>query len=253
MRISVELVPRNSTDLLADATTVQAVLPQADAFNIPDLSRFSLRSWEACALTCKLLPASIPHIRAMDIPPGEEIPLARTILEAGLTEVLVIQGDPPHDLSQRTYPHSSVDIIRRFKKHHPELKVFAAYDPYRQSFQEERKAVARKLDAGADGLFTQPIFDLRLLEICAEMLEGLSVFWGIAPVLGDRSRSYWETTNKIVFPSDFRPTLEWNREFAQSAVSLIRSLDANVYFMPIRVDLAKYLTGLVSGPGNEGC
>ena len=48
MRISVELVPRNSADLLTDATTVRAVMPEASAFNIPDLSRFSLRSWEAC-------------------------------------------------------------------------------------------------------------------------------------------------------------------------------------------------------------
>jgi methylenetetrahydrofolate reductase (NADPH) len=230
MRISVELVPRNSTDLLTDATTVRAVMPEASAFNIPDLARFSLRSWEACALTSKLMP-SIPHIRAMDIPPGDEVPLARTILESGLSEVLVIQGDPPHDLSKRTYPHTSVEIIRRFKKHHPELKVFAAYDPYRQSFQDELKALARKLDAGADGIF-------------AEMLRGQNVFWGISPVLGDRSRSYWETTNKIVFPSDFRSTLDWNREFARSALRVIRSLQANVYFMPIRVDLAKYLTGL---------
>lgn len=245
MRISIELVPRNPTDLLADATTVRSVMPESDAFNIPDISRFSLRSWEACALTRKLMPASIPHIRAMDIPPGDEIPLARTIRETGLSEVLVIQGDPPHDLSKRTYPQTSVEIIRRFKKHHPELKVFAAFDPYRQSFQDELKTVASKLDAGADGFFTQPIFDLRLLRICAEMLHGQSVFWGIAPVLGERSRSYWETTNKIVFPSDFRATFDWNREFARSALTEIRALDANVYFMPIRVDLAKYLTGLV--------
>ena len=112
MRISVELVPRNSTDLLADATTVRAVMPEASAFNVPDLSRFSLRSWEACALTSKLMP-SIPHIRAMDIPPGDEVPLARTILESGLSEVLVIQGDPPHDLSKRTYPVSSPKRMRR--------------------------------------------------------------------------------------------------------------------------------------------
>lgn len=245
MRISVELVPRNAADVLRDARTVRAVMPEADAFNIPDLSRFSLRSWEACSITRTLLPASIPHIRAMDIPPGDEISVARTILEAGLSEVLVIQGDPPHDLSKRTYPHTSVEIIRRFKKHHPALKVFAAFDPYRRSFQDELKTVAQKLDAGADGFFTQPIFDLRLLEICVEMLQGQSVFWGIAPVVGDRARSYWETTNKIVFPAGFRSTLEWNGEFARSALPIVRSLGAHVYFMPIRVDLTKYLAGLV--------
>jgi len=171
--------------------------------------------------------------------------MAEAILASGLSEVLVIRGDPPRDLSQRIYPNTSDDIIRRFKRHHPTLKVFAAFDPYRQSLRDELDAVARKVDAGADGFFTQPIFDLRLLEICAAMLRGYDVFWGIAPVLDERSRAYWETTNKIVFPSGFIPSLDWNRAFAISAIKKIRMLKASVYFMPIRVDLSKYLNGLI--------
>ena len=84
------------------------------------------------------------------------------------------------DLSQHTYPNTSDDIIRRFKWHHPKLKVLAAFDPCRQGFRDEFDAVARKVDAAADGFFTQPIFDLRLLEVCAEMLRGHNVFWVIA-------------------------------------------------------------------------
>src|SRR5580658_8098075 len=92
--------------------------------------------------------------------------------------------------------------------------------------------------------FTQPFFDLRLMEISAEMLRGKCVFWGIAPVIGARSQAYWETANRVVFPSAFVPTLEWNHRFATSAIKLIRDIGANVYFMPIRVDLVNYLTGL---------
>jgi methylenetetrahydrofolate reductase (NADPH) len=245
MRISIELVPRSEADVCSDAMAVRAAMPEANAFNIPDLMRFPLRSWRACAITTKILPSSIPHIRAIDIPPGSDLPMAEEIYAAGLTEVLVVRGDPPHDLSQRTYPNTSADIIRRFKRHHPSLKIYAAFDPYRHSFREEIDGMARKVDAGADGFFTQPMFDLRLLEICADMLEGHCVFWGIAPVLSDRSRAYWETTNKIVFPSSFTPSLEWNRAFAVAAVKTIRTLEGNVYFMPIKVDLTKYLTGLV--------
>jgi methylenetetrahydrofolate reductase (NADPH) len=245
MRISVELVPRSEADVLADAKIVRAVMPEANAFNIPDLLRFPLRSWNACAIASKVLPASIPHIRAIDIPPGDEIPMAAAILKAGLSEVLVVRGDPPRDLSQRTYPHTSDEIIRRFKRHHPMLTVFAAFDPYRQGFRDELETVVRKVDAGADGFFTQPIFDLRLLEICAEMLRGHNVFWGIAPVLGERSRAYWETTNKIVFPANFLPSLQWNRSFAISAIRTIKMLQANVYFMPIKVDLSEYLKDLM--------
>ena len=35
------------------------------------------------------------------------------------------------------------------------------------------------------------------------------------------------------------------RSFAVSAIGVIRSLEANVYFMPIWVNLTKYLEGLI--------
>jgi methylenetetrahydrofolate reductase (NADPH) len=245
MRVSVELIPRGEGQVYSDAVTVRSVMPAANAFNIPDLMHFPLRSWEACAITRSVLPASIPHIRAIDIPPGDELSVGDAIIAAGLSEVLVIKGDAPSDLSRRTYPNTSESIIRRFKRRHPKLRVYAAFDPYRQGFRDEMADVERKADAGADGFFTQPLFDLRLLEICAELLRGHCVFWGIAPVLGERSQAYWETTNRIVFPSAFVPTLEWNRSFAVSAIGVIRSLEANAYFMPIRVNLTKYLEGLI--------
>jgi methylenetetrahydrofolate reductase (NADPH) len=109
------------------------------------------------------------------------------------------------------------------------------------------EAVQRKLDAGVDGFFTQPLFDLRLLEICAEMLSGRDVFWGIAPVVGERSRAYWETTNRVIFPRGFTPTLGWNRGFAAEAFRAARDLGGNIYFMPIRVNLTTYLGGLLPG------
>ncbi len=247
MRISVELIPRGEAELLDDAKTVRSVMPQANAFNIPDLMRFSMRSWDACKLTSGILPASIPHIRAIDIPPGDDLPLADAIQAAGFNEVIIIRGDPPRDMSHRTYPNSSEDIIRRFKRQCPGLRVYAAFDPYRLGFREELSAVQRKLDAGADGFFTQPLFDLRLLQICAEMLRGIDVFWGIAPVLGARSQAYWETTNRVIFPSGFMPTPDWNRNFAVQSVQTVRDLGGNIYFMPIRVNLTTYLTGLLPG------
>lgn len=244
MRVSVELIPRSETGVLADAQTVCTAMPTANAFNIPDLTRFALRSWEACALTRTHLPASIPHIRAIDLPPHDISAVGEAILSAGISEILVVKGDAPHDLSRRTYPNTSEAIIRKFKQEYPQLRVYAAFDPYRHSFRTELDGVARKLDAGADGFFTQPYFDRRLLEMSLEMLCGRYVFWGIAPVVGARSQAYWETTNQVVFPSGFTPTLHWNRRFAQRAIPTIQEAGGNIYFMPIRVDLASYLTGL---------
>ena len=245
MRVSVELIPRNEKELLRDAGAVRSVMPAVSAFNIPDLMQFPLRSWEACRLTSALLPASIPHIRAIDIPPDGEVPLVETIQAAGLSEVLVIRGDPPRDLGHRTYPNSSEEIIHRIKSRCPGLRVYAGFDPYRSGFQDELTAVRRKLDAGADGFFTQPLFDVRLLEICSDMLAGQDIFWGIAPIIGERSQAYWETTNRVVLPKDFEPTLGWNRHFAVRAVDAVRRLGGNVYFMPIRVNLTAYLSNLL--------
>ena len=71
------------------------------------------------------------------------------------------------------------------------------------------------------------------------------MYWGISPVLGEKSRSYWETTNKVVFPREFKPTMAWNKTFAARAISAARELGGNAYLMPLRVNLKDYLDGIV--------
>ncbi len=245
MRISVEFIPHSETDLVRDAATVCSVMPQANAFNIPDLIRFPLRKWHACKFTREMMSDSIPHIRAIDIAPDGESPLVEAIQAAQLTEVLIIRGDPPRDMSHKTYPNSSEEITRRIKRRCPELRVYGGFDPYRHGFRDELAGVRRKVDAGADGFFTQPLFDLHLLEMWSELLRGYEIFWGIAPVVGGRSRAYREITNRVIFPRDFSPTLGWNRSFAGRAVEAIRKLDGNAYFMPVKVDLSAHLSELL--------
>ena len=105
--------------------------------------------------------------------------------------------------------------------------------------------IKRKIDAGADGFFTQPFFDLRLMEIYYDLLPKVETFWGISPVMSARSKDYWDNLNNAIFPPDFEPTLEWNRTFAKRALEFCRNTDSNIYFMPIRVDLVKYLEGIL--------
>jgi methylenetetrahydrofolate reductase (NADPH) len=184
-------------------------------------------------------------VRAIDIAPHEPLAMLETILSAGLKEVLVVSGDPPHDFDHVAYSQSSVDVIRRFKRECPQLSVYAALDPYRQGIRAECEYVERKIDAGADGFFTQPFFDLRLLEMYAEQLEKQVVFWGVTPIVTEGARAYWEATNRVVLPRSFRPTLDWNRQFARDVLQFVKSIDANAYLMPIRVDLAAYLEDLI--------
>ncbi len=252
MRIAVELVPRTLEHLESEFALIAQKFSQVDTLNIPDLMRYPIRSWDACSHSRQALPqlSSIPHFRAIDIDPKKPLSMAHKLLEAGIREVIVVTGDPPSDMSRSVYPTSCIDAIKKFKRELPHLTVYAALDPYRSSLRDELEYLERKREAGATGFFTQPYFDLRLMDVFAEMFERSSchdspIFWGVTSVVGERSKSYWEARNRAIFPRHFQPTLEWNRNFARQALEWVRSQDSNIYFMPIKVNLEKYLGGIL--------
>lgn len=246
MRISIELVPRSPEALERELAALATVLPGVDTVNIPDLARFPLRSWQACAQAKTRVPHAIPHLRAIDVDLARPLAFGPTLASHGIDEVLVVSGDTPADLSRRVYPTSPIDLIRKLRRELPGVKVYAALDPYRQSFALERDYALRKLEAGAAGFFTQPFFDLRLLDIYAELLPDTEIFWGATTVTSARTLAYWQTRNRAVFPADFEPTLAWSRAFAQTLLEFARARDANLYFMPIRTNVVEYLSGLLA-------
>ncbi|OSM05127.1 methylenetetrahydrofolate reductase [Magnetofaba australis] len=242
MRISVELTPRTAEGLEADLALVAQTCPQASAINIPDLARFAVRSWSGCVAAKKRFAHAIPHIRAWELAPDVAPPMCDLLLAHGIDEVLVVTGDPAADgaAAQST----ALQAISAFKKAMPNARIYAALDPYRAGFRQELDYVAAKVDVGADGFFTQPFFDLRLMTLFAEMMHDQTVFWGVSPVTSEKSQAYWERVNKVVFPRDFTPTVEWNINFAHQALDLAEQAGGHVYLMPIRIDLATYLTGV---------
>jgi len=244
MTVSLEIVPRSKEAIEADLDVLTSMSPQLRMVNVPDLLRFSLRSWQACGLARRRGFRAIPHIRAMDFPPDKVPTLARALRENQVTEVLVIHGDAPQDPTHSVYQTTSVDLIRDLTASDPQLKVFAGFDPYRRGLRAELDVVKEKLAAGAAGLFTQPFFDLRFAELCAELVPKTEVFWGVSPILSDANRSYWEITNKVFIPPSLQHSLEWHTNFARRFVSWTRSIGGSVYLMPIRVDLRTYLSGL---------
>jgi methylenetetrahydrofolate reductase (NADPH) len=244
-KISIELVPRDAAALERELQQVREHFPTIDTINIPDLLKFPLRSWAACGQARKLFPHTIPHLRAIDFDLGKPFPLAETFAQQGIDSALVIAGDQPQDMSRRVFRTSSIELIRAIKAQVPDLKIYAGIDPYRSGIKDELDYVKRKLDAGAEGFFTQPFFDLRLMEIYRDLLSGLDVFWGVSPVMSVRSKDYWDNLNNAIFPPDFAPTLEWNRNFARQALEFTEKTGSNIYFMPIRVDLVSYLEGIL--------
>lgn len=242
--VSVELVPRSREALLADVAAARRALPGLKLLNIPDLQRFDLRSTEAAALVRAAGgPEVIPHIRANGVAPGAPLPGAD---DPGLRAVLVVKGDPPpKESTLPSYPgNSAACVIARYRREAPHLRVYAAFDPYRRAPWEELEEVARKRDAGAQGFFTQPIFDPDMLRLCMDWLGDDTVFWGISPVLGAASRKYWERVNRVVFPRDFNDSLQGNIALARRLLMLINERCGNSYLMPLKVDLEAYLGGL---------
>ena len=244
-RISVELIPRTEEGLTGDLDLVKSKIPNIDIINIPDLLRFEIRSWQGAALAQNYYPAVMPHIRAIDINLDEPLPMRADLRRNGITEVLVIEGDPPQDMTHKFYPTVTTDVITKFRQEMPEVKVYAGIDQYRGSMRQEMYRIRRKLQAGAVGFFTQPFFDMRYLEIYADMLEGQNVYWGVTPVLSERSQSYWELKNNVIFPKGFAPTLEWSIEFSKKVKDFAINRGDNLYLMPIKSNLEEYLAGVL--------
>jgi methylenetetrahydrofolate reductase (NADPH) len=269
MIVALEAVPR-SAESLVDALETAVRYGRIDLLNIPDLLRFPLRSWEACGILRGYAakagetgggdsPAAaidlLPHIRAIDFDEALPFPHAGLFRRLGIGKVLVIAGDPPKEkagpaitggagTARRTYPTGTVAFIKKLTREMPELEVYAAFDPYRSNIRYELDYLKAKEEAGAAGFMSQPFFDLRLLEIYAEYLEGKRVFWGVSPVLSAASRNYWESRNRAVFPRSFRPDLSWNLDFGRRVLDFCGRGGFNLYLMPIKIDLAPYLAGL---------
>jgi methylenetetrahydrofolate reductase (NADPH) len=252
--VSLEVVPRSREALIAGAAAA-AEFKRINSINVPDLLRFPLRSWDACGVLSETGAAvCIPHVRAIDFDPDSPFPYTGLFRSFGIGRVLVIAGDPPRNTRLEGLPpgynpssSETVSFIKKLKTEMPELTIYGAFDPYRSNIRYELDYLKAKEDAGADGFMSQPFFDLRLLEIYAEYLEGKDVFWGVSPVLSGSNRSYWESRNRAIFPKAFRPDLSWNVEFGRRVLRFCEVHNFNLYLMPVKVDIRAYLSGLFEG------
>lgn len=250
MKISLELVPRNGQYILEQTAFVEREILPVSAINFPDLMRFDIRSWDACSIINHSPLEKIPHLRAINFNMHRPFPLTDFLRGNNITKVLVIEGDKPQDMKHAIYPTTSIDLIRKLKREVEGIQVYAAFDPYRNNIRYELDYLDEKVEAGACGFFSQPFFDLRLLEIYSEYLTGKEVFWGISPVTSEKSKLYWETRNRAIFPKAFVPDMEWNIQFGKQVIDFCRQRNFNLYLMPIKIDLDEYLKQLFLSGAN---
>lgn len=241
MQLSLELVPRSIDNLKQQLSIAAQYANRFHRTNLPDLKRFELRSWDAARISREHFKQVVPHIRAIDFDINNPTALFKIIEDYNFEEVLLVKGDLPTDRSVRVYPTSTLDLIQAVREHFPEIKIYAAFDPYRSSLREELAYIKQKVNAGADGFFSQPFFDMRLIEVYAEHVNLQSVYWGVSPVMSDGSKNYWQTTNRAIFPRSFEPTMDWNVNFFKEVLEFCQRAESNCYLMPIRLNLAEFL------------
>jgi methylenetetrahydrofolate reductase (NADPH) len=216
--------------------------PKITAINIPEIRSVEIKSFEASEHLLKNGVAAIPHFRLIDRTLEKLSELIEKLIPLGLKQTLLISGDPPIDLPN--FVPSGIkapQAIRHIKTKFPQLKVYAGQDSYRQSFKKELDYCKEKLDAGADGFFTQPFFSEGLLNQWLEQLPETEMWIGLSPVTGKNSRNYWETVNQVVFPRNFKFDLEGNCVMHRRVLTIIEAVGKNAYLMPITVSAEKYL------------
>jgi methylenetetrahydrofolate reductase (NADPH) len=241
MRTSLEIVPNDLDTLDAAARLIATRYPRLDTVNLPDRPNSALGSIAAAAHLGGRVAHRIPHLRACDLVASSVAALTEALVAAGVDEVVVVAGDQREPRGGM----QPAQLIARLKRAAPSLTIYAALDPHRY---RDDAALAHNVDAkraaGADGFFTQPLFDLRDLDRCAPLLDGAIIFWGVSPVVSDRSARYWQRVNGVEFPDEFAPTLSWSHAFALRFLSEVADRGGNAYLMPIRVDLERYLEPL---------
>jgi methylenetetrahydrofolate reductase (NADPH) len=239
MNISFEIVPRSLEAFDQQYQFVQRLDSGINTINVPDIQRFDTRSWELATRIDRSQYRFVPHFRAIDFKIGSG-DLFRIIDDYQLDSVLLVTGDPPEGLKRAYYNTDVVDLIRAVRQRYPALNIYAGFDPHRSGVQDECDYIQRKVDAGAGGFFSQPFYDMRMIEIYAEQMQGLETYIGISPITTKASMNYWEVKNKVKFPKNFQPDYAWNVEFAYQAMKLAAANGLHVYFMPIRIDLERY-------------
>jgi len=239
MKFSFEIVPRTHDAFDEQYKFVSSLGESISMINVPDIQRFDIRSWETASKINRDIHQFIPHFRASDFS-LESGHIFQIIEEYQLEHVLLVSGDPPEGIKKQIYNTSVLDLIRVVKQKYPDITVHAGFDSHRNGVQDECHYVQRKIDAGATSFFSQPFYDLRMIEIYSELLRDVELFIGLSPITTISSMNYWEVKNKVQFPLNFKTDYAWNIDFSNKVIAMAKERNFNIYFMPIRINLADY-------------
>jgi methionine synthase I (cobalamin-dependent)/5,10-methylenetetrahydrofolate reductase len=262
--VSVELdIPRglNMESVVEGAKALKAY--GVDAINITDGARARLRMGPLAISTLVQTQAGIETVTHLATRDRNMISLQSELMSAhamGIRNLLCVTGDPTNigDYPQATsvFDIDSSGLIRAAKamnqgqdlmgnaiEGRTSFVVACAANPKAENMDIELTKLEKKIDAGADVIFTQPIYEMRTLEEFLRRIENwhIPVMLGILPLRGSKHAEFLH--NEIPgmnIPEELRhrfrtTTLKPSQLGIQIAVEFLKQAKthvAGVYLMP---------------------
>lgn len=233
--VTCELGPPQGAEALPLSEKAGIVRGFVDACNLTDCTTAMVRL-SSMASSLVVQSEGVEAIMQVTLRDRNRIGLQSDLLGAsalGIRNVLCLYGDPPSVGNEKeakpVYDISTTDLIssiRRMTKtgelmgggklsHPPNLFVGAAATPMREDSSIRIANVARKVEAGAEFIQTQPVFDMDVFhEFMKDMhssglTEKCSFIAGVMPIKSVRmARHLKEQVHGILLPDDIMQRME---------------------------------------------
>jgi homocysteine S-methyltransferase len=179
----------------------------------------------------------------------------------GIRNVLAVTGDPAligdYPSATSVYDIDSVGLVRILRRFNEGLDlagasigrataftIAVAFDPLAASPEKEFARLERKTEEGAHMIYTQPIFDLRVLEHAAKAAQRvrLPLLFGLLPLRSSRHCEFMHNeVPGIRIPDDIRERLaglddadarRYGLDVAREFLTAARAYTQGVYVMP---------------------
>lgn len=212
--VTTELTPPKGIDLAELLQKADALKGVVDAINLTESPRARM-AVEPTAVGKLLLDRGIEPIVQFTTRDRNRIALQADLLGAallGITNVVFMMGDDPrngdHAEAKAVHDLTTLDLLRTARglnaghdlsgaalKGAPSLFIGATANPAAADFNREIENVKRKIDAGAQFLQTQAVYEVEVLIRFIEALDAdVAVLAGIIPLKSARM-AQWLNTN----------------------------------------------------------
>jgi len=179
----------------------------------------------------------------------------------GLRNILAITGDPAqigdYPLATSVYDVDSVGlirIVRHFNEgldlagnsiaHPTAFTIAAAFDPLAVDMARQRDRLKRKVEEGAQIIYTQPIFEWSVLEdaVADVSRHGIPLFFGLLPLRSARHAEFIhnevpgmcipEVHRRRLSELEEKDARKYGIEIARDFLSRAKAITQGVYLMP---------------------